>query len=221
MEKDIYFKQKMLFNPNENNLKVFIYGAGSIGSHLAVGLAKIGIKDITVYDYDVVETENIPAQFYAVRQGETNLFKTECIQYMVDYMTGIKIKTENIKITKDFEPNISPNSIHILAFDNIEARKIIINKLTNFPIHLIDGRIGGFNWEVYYVRCNEDTKEYKKTLEGTFSELECGEKCLWVVNAIISARIITNVIKISKRKQPSYMMTGNAMSTIIINKEEM
>lgn len=226
MEQDIYFKQKKLFNPHEQELKIHVYGAGSIGSHVIVGLAKIGVKDITVYDYDIVEESNIPAQFF--RQNESDYHddsshigeeKIKAISDMCYEMTGTEIEIVNIKIDEAFQPDLSLHSIHILAFDNIEARKIIFEKLQGYPVYLIDGRIGGFNYEKYFIDCKDKNLEYQKSLEGKFSELECGEKCLWPVNSLIASKIICDVIKLSRGDKPTYFMQSHALSNLTISRE--
>lgn len=234
-EKDIYFKQVKMFNPTEHNLKVFVYGAGSIGSHVVVGLAKIGVKDITVYDFDEVEEDNFPAQFFPHLQtidttggilkevsvtDLPNKSKLRVLNDLTHQMTRTTFNEVHGKIDTSFKPNISMNSIHILAFDNIEARKIVLSKLDGFPVHIIDGRIGKFNYEKYYMYGMNVPEEYKKTLEGVFSELECGEKCLWSVNSLISSKILADVIKISKGDKPVYMLLGNAMSDNVVVKDE-
>ena len=55
---------------------------------------------------------------------------------------------------------------------------------------------------MYGLECNNDEKieYYEKTLEGEFSEEECGSKCLWGVNSSISARIISNILRIIENK---------------------
>jgi molybdopterin/thiamine biosynthesis adenylyltransferase len=206
MEKDIFYKQVKLYNPKEYNPKVYVYGCGSIGSHVIIGLAKIGIKDITVYDYDVVEDGNKPAQFFdMVADG----LKTDNCARIVKDFTDTIIVPVKMKIDDEFQPNVEFGSIHIIAFDNIEARKILYNKLRGFPVWIIDGRIGGFQYEIYSFY--EDNIKYTKTLEGVFSEQECGMKCLWVVNSMISSKIVTNVIKITKGDIPKYMVIGNIL----------
>jgi len=218
MEKDIYFKQSKLFNPHENNIKCLVYGAGSIGSHVVIGLAKIGVRHIEVYDFDYIEPSNIPAQFYPkYAKG----FKVDELRDIVKDMTGIEIKIHNLKIDDDFEPDREINSYHIIAFDNIEARKILFEKLLEFPVFLIDGRIGGFNYEKYFVNCMNDkeAEEYRKTLEGEFSELECGEKCLWVVNSLISSLIVSNIIRVSRGLDVPFYVKGNLLADRNIIKE--
>jgi len=220
MTKDIYFKQAKLFNPHENQMNCFVYGAGSIGSHVVMGLAKIGIKNITVYDFDEIEDSNIPAQFYKM---ESKGLKVDCLKKIVKEFTGIDIEIESKKIEEDFSPVISLNSIHIVAFDNIEGRKLLIEKLKDFPVVMIDGRIGGFNYQKYNIRCDNDkeVEDYLKTLDGEFSELECGEKCLWVVNSMISSLIVSDIIRLIKKQDVSFLTIGNIMSdrNIVKNKE--
>ena len=219
--KDIYYKQKKLFNPHKDFSKIHIYGAGSIGSHVAIGLAKIGIKNISIYDFDEVEEANVPAQFYSFNSTGK---KVDEIAKIVKEFTKIEIECNDLKIGEDFKPDISLNSIHILALDNIETRKLLYNRLKDYPVWLIDGRIGGFNWEKYCLNLKNDSELYSKTLDGTFSEAECGEKCLWTVNSLIASKIIADVIKITNKKDgenvPCYMVKGNIMGEALIIKRE-
>jgi len=228
METDIYFKQKKLFDPHQQNLKVYVYGVGPIGSHVVVGLAKIGVKNITVYDYDKVEGANIPAQFFVknnrwIEPEESGYCsfddKITHIQMITQLMTGVIITVKDVKIEEDFTPQLEHNSIHIIAFDNIEGRKILIDKLDGYPVHIIDGRIGGYNWEKYYLYGQDNNSVYKNTLEGNFSEQECGEKCLWIVNSMIASKIIADIVKLSKGNRPLYMTKGSAMGDLVIKRE--
>lgn len=214
-----HFKQTELFNPEESQPTIHVYGCGSIGSHVIMGLAKIGIQNITCYDYDIVEEDNLPAQFYSYLNIDTN--KVNAIKRLVLEFTGIEINTINSKLNESFIPDLSLNTIHIIAFDSIDARKLIFNKLKGFHVHIIDGRIGGFNYQKYYVKGNENEQvnKYLKTLEGEFSELKCGEKCLWGVNSLISSKIIADVIKITKDIKPAYKHIGNYMSDKTITME--
>ena len=213
----IYSKQDKLFKPDEFQPKIFVYGIGSLGSHVVMGLAKVGFKDITVYDFDTVEPSNVPAQFYDITSFGK---KTDELKRLVKQMTGIDINIEDVKIDETFQPNLSVNSIHMNCVDDMNTFRLIYNKLKGFPIIMFDGRVGGFNYQKYYVNMMEDNTKYEKTMEGEFSELQCGEKCLWIVNSRLSSLIVTDVIKLSKDKIPSKTVVGNVMSDICITDEE-
>ena len=216
--KDIFFKQLKLFNPETEQRRIHIYGAGSIGSHLAMGLAKTGFNDLTVYDYDDVEDSNIPAQFFDLRCiGKP---KTDSVWSLIREFTGIEIATKNIEIDEEFVPDLSVDSIHIVCFDNIEGRKLLYEKLVGYQLLFIDGRIGGFNYQLYTNRMEQDTSDYAKTLEGVFSELECGEKCLWGINSLLSSKIIAQILRKIKGKALNTTIKGNLLTETVIQKME-
>lgn len=199
--KDIYFKQKLMFDPNKDKQpNIFVYGCGSIGSHVIIGLSKTGFNNITVYDFDTVEESNIPAQFFS--PYNINMKKTEAMKAQVKFMHDIEIQIEEGKIDGDTTPCYLQNSVHIICFDNIESRELLYEKLKGFPLLIIDGRIGSFNAEKYsFLGTDKDLCiKYEKTLKGKFSELECGEKTLWSVNSYIASKIIIDVLKYAKKE---------------------
>lgn len=82
-----------LFNPYEFNTPVTIIGAGATGSWLALQLAKLGISDITVYDFDVVEEHNIPNQLFGL--SHIGLSKVVALNDYVQDQTGVALKIKN------------------------------------------------------------------------------------------------------------------------------
>ena len=211
-ERDIYWKQTKIYNPKtDQQPKIHIYGAGSIGSWTTLCLAKTGFTDITIYDYDQVEEDNIPARFYMPIEGSRKELKINALYDEVYNFTNIKIEKVNGKITKDTELDIKIHTIHILALDNIETRKIIIEKLKGYPVYIIDGRIGGTTWELYSFKGSdtEDLKEYQETLKRKMTDEECGNKTSCPINMIIAGKITAEVLKISTYKNQSKQQLGN------------
>lgn len=214
-ERDIYWKQSKIFDPTKDKQpEIYIYGAGSIGSWTTLCLTKVGFKNIHIIDFDILEIDNLPAQFYSTQMSQASgvaPHKVHQLQDLIKYMTEQEIEAINTKITKDSEIDIQIGSIHILAFDNMEARKIIYNKIKGMPVYLIDGRIGGSSWTLYTtnMRNKEDHENYQKTLEGTFSEEECGNKTSCPINMIIAAKITAETMKISTNKNISRFQSGN------------
>lgn len=57
---DYYYLNKQIGNDvSIIGKKIAIIGAGSLGSYIAVELVKSGIKDLSLYDHDIIEKENI------------------------------------------------------------------------------------------------------------------------------------------------------------------
>ena len=224
MEENIYFKQKNLFDPHDKgSLQIHVYGVGSIGSHIVAGLTKMGMDNITIYDYDNIEIDNLPAQFYPYNKVvEDNEPKVKALQSFIKEFVGVEITTIQEKITENTALSIDYNSIHIVCFDNIEGRKNIFNTLKGFPVHYIDGRIGAFNLEKYYLLMNgkdEDLDNYSNSLEGEFTPLSCGDKTLWSVNSMLASKIIADVIKISKGMEVTKEFKSTLMSDLAISKK--
>lgn len=213
-----FMKQINMFDPdNDVQPNIHVYGIGSIGSHVVIGLVKTGFKNVTVYDMDVVEHSNLPAQFYD--EESVDIDKTVNIKRIAKQFSGINLNTKMVWINDDFQPDVSINSVHIMCFDEIEPRKVVAEKLRKFPVYLIDGRIGGFNLEVYALKMNNDecVDKYDKSLEGEFSQLQCGDKCLWAVNSFISSWIIGTVICISKDNDFFFLRKSMLQSNHIIS----
>jgi len=217
MNKNIYYKQTGLFDPEQfGNTPINVYGCGSIGSNVILALAKMGFKNIAVYDFDKVEEDNLPAQMFL--NEHVGMSKIEAIQDLVKKSTNLEeIYIESVKIDNDFTPDYTLNSFHILCFDNIESRKLLAEKLKRFKLNVIDGRIGAFNYEIYSVDFF-DKKAYQKyiqTFENEFAGLKCNEKCLFPVNTMIAAKICAEMLNVLYKKEyNSYK--GNLLSNIII-----
>ena len=64
-----YTRQLGFFDPADHpNAHATIVGLGGIGSFAAVSLAKLGIPQLTLIDFDTVEPHNVPNQFYSTSQ---------------------------------------------------------------------------------------------------------------------------------------------------------
>lgn len=111
-------RQMELFDVEKFNTPVTIIGAGATGSWLALCLAKLGISDITVYDYDIVEEHNVPNQAFGLH--DIGKLKTESIKDAIRRNTGASIKTQSEKFVGQ---RIS--GIVFLMVDSMAGRKEI------------------------------------------------------------------------------------------------
>jgi hypothetical protein len=112
------------FKPTECKGKCHIIGCGSVGSTLAENLARLGITDFVLYDFDNVESHNIANQMFV--DSDIGKPKTEAVARMItainpDIKDSIKIYPEGYKGQK-------LSGYVFLCVDNIDLRREIATK---------------------------------------------------------------------------------------------
>lgn len=189
-----YTRHLGIFDPHKHPVSATIIGCGAVGSFVAVGLAKMGIKRQRLYDHDTVEIENLPVQMHGKGSiGQHKVAATyatilsacpeEDVQQMVD---PIATKWEDQPIRTD---------IVVSAVDSLEVRKAIWQSVKYDPAVriLADARIGGQAMKIYAVSpvSPDDIRVYDdsfKSMNG--SELPCTERGVIDVSLFSSALII-------------------------------
>lgn len=128
--------------------RVALIGVGTIGSHLALTLARMQIP-FTMYDPDTIEAHNLATQAYTRR--DIGRYKVEAIARQCEDIGAEAGTVEAIAETF----HRTEADILVSCVDSIEARREIANLIlgadrqagANLPI--IDGRVGAEQVEVY------------------------------------------------------------------------
>lgn len=113
--------------------KVAIAGLGGLGSNIAVMLARIGVGQLLLVDFDTVEPSNLNRQSYMIKhlgQPKTIALYTQ----IKDINPFIKVETQNIRVTEEnVESLFEGYDIICEAFDRPEAKAMLVNTaLTKF-----------------------------------------------------------------------------------------
>jgi len=193
-----YLRQKTLFDPEEHGyVPIHIIGAGGIGSFLAVALAKLGMQNITIQDFDCVEPHNIPNQLF--RLTDIGKMKVDAVKEIASEFGDIEIKV----ITDKFEdslPDLEPGSIVISAVDSMEVRKAIFDAIKDDPMVdlFIDPRIGGCTIRILTVPLSEQDSitKYSNSFydDENAQELECTARAIIDVGFMV-AGLVTGIIR--------------------------
>ncbi|TLS72742.1 sulfur carrier protein ThiS adenylyltransferase ThiF [Aliarcobacter thereius] len=126
--------------------KVAIAGLGGLGSNIAVSLARIGVGQLLLVDFDIVEPSNLNRQSYYVRH--LGMTKTEALKEQIKEINPfIEVLIKTIKID---EQNIvelfEEYQIVCEAFDKADQKAMIVNgileKLPNTTIIAASGLAG-------------------------------------------------------------------------------
>ena len=111
------------------NKKVAIAGLGGLGSNIAVMLARIGVGELLLVDFDVVEMSNLNRQHYNIHH--LGKLKTDALKSQIEAINPlIKIETKNIKITKENAAEVFEGYPLVCeAFDGPIYKAILVNAL--------------------------------------------------------------------------------------------
>lgn len=112
--------------------KVAICGLGGLGSYIAVMLARSGIGELLLIDFDVIDASNLNRQSYRV--CDLGRLKTEAMSEQIKEINPfLKVTTQNLKITKDNLPTLFDGcDIVCEAFDNVESKSLMMQNFHKF-----------------------------------------------------------------------------------------
>lgn len=192
-----------------SNLKVFIVGAGGIGSHTALNIAKLGCS-ICVNDFDTVEDVNMSGQLHPIRSiGSLKVDSTRDVvsdfcgrTYVSNKFNYINDNMLSLDLS-DFVNVIKEYDIVIFALDSIDVRKEFFRNIRSLiktiskPMLLIDGRLTAETLQVYTCKpyLDEHCVRYRETLFDSSESMGtvCSFKQTFYMASMI-ASIITNQV---------------------------
>ena len=197
--------------PNEiaKATSVSVIGVGAVGSHVLEVLTKVGITNITMYDYDTVERHNVANQGFGL--DEVGLLKTEAVRLRLLRTTGVDVKVVEGKIEESFPFD---TDIVISAVDSMAVRKLLwegVSDLRSTTQLWIDGRMGALYGVVFSIPLEDMRKVglYSATLHSDAEGIQapCSAKatifCPWWMASMMGATVMKHVAGI---EQPTYRL---------------
>lgn len=181
-------RHESVFDPSEHNYPFHIIGAGATGSRVFAALVELGIKNISVYDPDVVESHNLANQIY----GNADIGTSKvlgCNAYLRRKL-GIPIETEIPKSFRFYTQKVTPayldnyenvsGGVVFILTDTMQSRKDIFNSLKRrcrtvtdansaaalAPMLIIETRMGSTHGSVFTINPFDDAacKAWTSTL---------------------------------------------------------
>ncbi len=218
-----YARHLGIFNPHKFDVAASIIGCGAVGSFVSVGLAKMGVKRQTLFDFDTVDKENIAVQMHEV--GKIGCNKAVATRDMLTQMCPESPEIEVVSEKWDGQP--LKTEIVVPAADSLRVRKQVWEQVKyDSAVKIIaDARLGGQFMQVYAVDpCNpDDVKIYEasfpkdeKGMEG--AELPCAERGV-IDMSLFSAAFVIRAIRryiVSGRKETmmKFNMAGELKSIV-------
>jgi len=115
------------FQPEKDNSRLHIVGCGSVGSTLAENLARCGLTNFTLWDFDKVEQHNIVNQMF--RRQDVGRLKVDALR---DILVEINDEcADTIQTKPEGWQGKMLSGYVFLCVDNIELRRKIVEQHMN------------------------------------------------------------------------------------------
>ena len=179
-------------------LHVNVLGLGTVGSHAAVELARLGVGSFYLVDGDVIEDVNLPSQAYTTADVGKSKAQAcaERVQAVSDH-AAVNAEQKMLDGGEVFAPGIV-----ILGVDNMDARKQIVDlSLAWHPSHplVIDGRMAGQTLQLFAFDPS-DPVQLDRWGQWWFPQAEavqvpCGGRSVSYIGALVGSLIASHVQK--------------------------
>lgn len=184
-------RHRSVYDPakiNGRGRPVLIVGAGALGSQVALQLFKLGIRNISIVDFDVVEAHNLPNQLvYGYR--DIGKFKAETLAIKLNAMLSNEpdhavspLVTSSGQMDKT---KLATASAIFVCTDSMSSREEIARFMIaqgHYQSLLIEGRMGAYGGDAHIINLGvtRDTAWYLNDCLYPDSEVvpdtgSCGE----------------------------------------------
>jgi len=166
--------------------RVALVGVGTIGSHLALTLARMQVP-FTMYDHDTIEAHNLATQAYTRR--DIGAYKVDAIKRACEAIGAEEGAVEAVAERY----SAGAGDLIVSCVDSIDARREIAGLLIagEYAGTVIDGRVGAEQVEVYRYA---SAGEWLAGLPAQADTDPCGAR-FTAYTANICAGIMANAIK--------------------------
>lgn len=213
---ELNFSQQKNFISPEEVQPVHLLGAGSVGSHIASMLARIGVTDLTVWDHDSIDSHNIGPSLYG--RSDFDQYKVDALAAIILRDTGVIIKTERRK----YEGTMIKGSV-ICCVDTMEARQMIWRTVKKNPFVdiLLDTRVAEEFFQIFAIRpCSmDDIAYYEHFLAYNGDEAArqmCGLHSIIYISSMVAAEAVRNLAKFWKSGRTEYAHFERGASEVFI-----
>jgi molybdopterin/thiamine biosynthesis adenylyltransferase len=150
-ERERYDRQIMLYGFGEEGqerlkrARVFIAGAGGLGSPIAIYLAAAGIGTIRIVDHDSIELSNLNRQVLHWDENIGNNKADSAVEKLRRLNPGVKIEAVAETITEDNVAQLVADfDLIVDAMDNLPTRYLLNKTAMEKDIPFFHGAVYGF-----------------------------------------------------------------------------
>lgn len=219
-----YGRQTDLLDPEvAEATHVTVCGLGTVGSHAAVELARMGVGSLHLIDGDVVEAHNLPSQAFEVADlGRTKA--QACADRVQAVSDHAQVRAEQAMLLGGEFFDAGPV---ILAVDSMDARKAILDGSVAYQPDktlVIDARMGGKGLQLLAFDPSDDIALTKWQDEHFFSQADataipCGGRTVSFIGAYVGGILASYICRhIAGKPVPAFFQTDLDSFTVFQRK---
>lgn len=201
------------------NLKVLIIGVGGVGGYAAESLARCGVSNITIVDYDRIDITNINRQIIALH-STIGKKKVDVLSTRIkDINPNCQVKTYDLFIdSSNIQLIFDADCDYILdCCDTIKSKELIIREAVKRKIKIISSMGAGFKLDPSKISIAKlKNTSYDKIASILRKNLKDQKKCL-EIPVVYSTESVFKHEKIIGSNSFIPSMFGLFMTSYIIN----
>lgn len=185
-------RHQSVFDPSRySDLPLHIVGAGATGSRVFMALLELGLTNITVWDYDIVEAHNLANQAYL--HHHIGLPKVDALKDLVALKTGnapFKGQFRNERVTDQQLEGV----VFLLTDTMASRREIMENQSFDTVLWVFETRMAATHGNV--VRFNPHSRKERQAWFDSLISDEGGEisPCGTSISVGPTASLIANMV---------------------------
>jgi molybdopterin/thiamine biosynthesis adenylyltransferase len=151
-----YLRNRETISPKEQlklaNARVAVVGAGGLGGQVILLLARVGVGQIVVVDYDRFDETNLNRQALSSQRAIGKSKAEEAVMVVGAINPGVLITPHQVRIDPSNAREVLEGSdVVVDALDNIPARFTIENASKSMGIPLVHGALAGLEGQLMTV----------------------------------------------------------------------
>lgn len=181
------------------DLSVLILGVGGVGGYLAESIARSGVNNITLVDYDTIDITNINRQIIALH-STIGRKKVEVLkERILDINPNCNIKTLDLFYGIDNKDILFESNLDYIfdCCDSIKSKELVIREAVKRNIKIISSMGAGFKFDPSKIKITKlKNTNYDKLAKILRYNLRDSKECLEIPVVISSeiSNIKSNVI---------------------------
>lgn len=189
------------------NSHVAIIGSGGLGGHIAEILARIGVGELSIFDFDIFEEHNLNRQNFSNIETlgkEKVLVVKEGIE-KINPALHVNTFVQKFDPKKDFEM-IKNVDIVVDALDNPQIKLDLAKRCKENSLDFVHGAIAGMNGQ--FSTCNTLENLYRNGSSGIEKNIGNPSFSVTFAASIQSAEVIKTILNIGKNLKDKILITN-------------